>query len=80
MIKFGILTCDNCREILSTGGQMLEQDPAVTVLDSAYVGSKQTGEGIHVCSARCERGEYYNKTKRAKKLMHVHFYGSTENR
>lgn len=80
MIKFGILTCDNCRKILATGASMLEQEPAVVTLESGYdVSERLTGEGVHVCSDRCKRGEYYNKSKHAKQLMHKHFYGSSEN-
>lgn len=87
MIKFGILTCDNCRKILSTGVKMLttsrgtlEQSDNICTLKSGYDSSgRSIGEGVHVCSDRCERGEFYNKSKEAKTLMHDHFYGSKKN-
>lgn len=80
MIKFGVLVCDNCRKMLANGDQRkLEQSPDVEVLESSYdkAGSAPVREGMHVCKDRCERGEYYNKSKHARQLMHKHYYGSS---
>lgn len=81
MIKFGVLVCDNCRKVLATGDQRkLEQGQDVEVLESSYdaPNTAPVREGVHVCKERCDRGEYYNKSKHARQLMHKHYYSSKD--
>lgn len=76
MIKFGILVCDNCRKVLSNNEENLESNDQIETLESGYdKDGKLIGEGIHVCTERCKRGELYNRSKRARRIMHKFYYG-----
>jgi hypothetical protein len=76
MIKFSLIVCDNCRAVLFSGKITpdAEQQDNIITLESSFTNGQTAREGVHVCNKRCNRGEYYNKSKHARQIMHKHYY------